>query len=151
MQLDAQDTDRLDADRGYREIGELRMRDWWVRGPAAERRSFARLCKTLWQRQYRARLSIEDPALIAKWREDCRAYQARKRAVDREASKLAPPVVCSGCGATWCAVYGTGRPRKWCSDACCVLVFQRSQRTPKHRCSRCGELGHNRRRCGRAA
>ncbi len=91
--MDADDRARLDADRGYREVGlrEVRFSDWLAKGSAKERAEFKRLvwrlqAKKYWKAKnpdsrarilaYRKRWREEN---LERWRESIRKAKARGR------------------------------------------------------------------------
>lgn len=130
--MDAQDRERLDADRGYREVGarELALREWAALGSARERRAFEALCERLRSRNYVRRIYAEGGerlerrrAINRQWAREHKARMLAAQKRSRHRRYKARPVIlrCAACGAQWCAVpwaRGLAHRARHCSDRC---------------------------------
>lgn len=136
---------------------ELRVADWLHR---KQKREFTKLCARIRATTHQNAIYEEGGERLDALRErkrrwaaenrDRDATNARDRARRLERYRRDPTVCrCEGCGAEWCLLFRPGGPRpRFCGHSCQERErYRRKIAKGTRRCGRCGERGHNRRRC----
>ena len=146
--MDPEDRDKLDAERGYREVSirEVRMGDWLVLGSRQERDEFQRLIWRLQARKhwkakdperkarilaYRRQWALDHPERVKEYMRKAKAKrrdsgatakESRKRRAKKRAERIESIVyTCTVCGQRWQPDPSRRLPSrrpKYCSQRC---------------------------------